>query len=359
MATLSPPYFFDEFLLPAGRKQPTPRERALGFTVKDLEWLHTLYYATDAARQDAALHKHPMQVERLLINRPGKPALTLTSAFLMSPTPDDNKAVLYTPYGGLELFDSRAVLLAAVHERLQLPTQRDDLLRFISIAERDALPVDAPVTITTAIIQGAVMQDQEDAILASQQQNVAALLNELRKLPSLHGMLDSLLGIMARSFFPKLKQADTRVDFFSRTSQQKDRRWLASLPLRDALLQFYAKQAWPQDQTHSFVNIGYDSSALTADQRALDQQRWDSVIEQTSGILSSLLKSLLQTYWNEDVSAGQSRLTFCARVMREKFRADLLLNARTRLSPPQRASNCAPRSCWTRPRAQHTRMICA
>ncbi len=325
MATLSPPYFFDEFLLPAGRKQPTPRERALGFTVKDLEWLHTLYYATDAARQDAALHTHPMQVERLLINRPGKPALTLTGAFLMSPTPDDNKAVLYTPYGGLELFDSRAVLLAAVHERMQSPTQRDDLLCFISIAERDALPVDAPVTITTAIIQGAVMQDQEDAILASQQQNVAVLLNELRKLPSLHGMLDSLLGIMARSFFPKLKQADTRVDFFSRASQQKDRRWLASLPLRDALLQFYAKQAWPQDQTHSFVNIGYDSSALTADQRALDQQRWDSVIEQTSGILSSLLKSLLQTYWNEDVTAGQSRLTFCARVMREKFRADLLL----------------------------------
>ena len=36
MATVTPPYFFDEFLLPTRRKQPTPRERALGFTVKEL-----------------------------------------------------------------------------------------------------------------------------------------------------------------------------------------------------------------------------------------------------------------------------------------------------------------------------------
>jgi hypothetical protein len=45
---------------------------------------------------------------------------------MMSPTPDDAKAVLYTPYGGLELFDSHADLLDSVAERLKQPRQRSD-----------------------------------------------------------------------------------------------------------------------------------------------------------------------------------------------------------------------------------------
>lgn len=44
MANVTPPYFFDEFLLPTTRKTPTARERELGFTLKDLDWLHTLIH---------------------------------------------------------------------------------------------------------------------------------------------------------------------------------------------------------------------------------------------------------------------------------------------------------------------------
>jgi hypothetical protein len=209
MASVTPPYFFDEFLNTVKRRTPTPRERELGFTVKDLEWLHTLYYATDAARMDSTTHGKPMRVERLLVNLAGQPALALAGSFMMSPTPDDAKAVLYTPYGGLELFDSHADLLDSVAERLKQPRQRSDLLRFLSIGERDALPVDAQLTLTTAVIQGAVMQDQEHAILAGQHKNAVAMLDELRKLPSLRQMLDTLLGIMARPYFPGLNQADT------------------------------------------------------------------------------------------------------------------------------------------------------
>jgi len=54
MTHVNPPYFFPEFHRPARRKQPTERERALGLTLKDLDWLNTLYYATDQARQDEA-----------------------------------------------------------------------------------------------------------------------------------------------------------------------------------------------------------------------------------------------------------------------------------------------------------------
>ena len=324
MATVTPPYFFDEFLLPTRRKQPTPRERALGFTVKDLDWLHTLYYATETARTDLAAVTYPMKVERLLISAPVQTAIPIAGAFMMSPTPDDDKAVLYTPYGGLEVFENRAVLLSEVQERLKQPSQRTDLLQFLSIGARDALPVKVHLTVTAAAIQGAVMEDQKNTLLANQQKNALALLDELRKLPSLNGMLDTLLGIMARSYFPGLNQADTRVNFFSRAADGEDSRWIDSLPLRDALLRFYVSHAWPLDQTHSFFNIAHDTHAFTQEQLAEDQQRWDSVVEQTSGILSKLLTSLLLTYWNEDFNGGQSRRQFCARVMSDKYRADLL-----------------------------------
>lgn len=331
MANVTPPYFFDEFLQPLKRKEPTPRELALGFTLKDLEWLHTLYYATDTARQDRELHGYPMRVERLLVNHNGEPATPLAGAFVMSPTPDSQKAVLYTPYAGLELFDSHAALLSEVAERLEQPRQRSDLLQFVSILERDALSTPTPLTLSTALIPGAVMADQEHSIRAAQQKNVAAMLSELRKLPSLRWMLDTLLAIMARPYFPGLDQRDTRVNFFSHTLAGENRRWLASEPLRDALLKFYIKHAWSVDQTHTFSNPAHDTSSFTQEQLDQDQQRWDNVIEQTSGTLSRLLNSLLQTYWNEDFNGGQSRLGFFARVMSDKLRADLLLKHQDRV----------------------------
>ena len=325
MASVTPPYFFDEFLSTVKRKTPTPRERELGFTVKDLEWLHTLYYATDAARMNAATHGNPMRVERLLVNLANQPALPLAGSFMMSPTPDDAKAVLYTPYGGLELFDSHADLLDNVTKRLTQPSQRNDLLRFVSIGERDGLPADAHLTLTTAVIQGAVMQDQEHAILAGQHKNALTMLDELRKLPSLRQMLDTLLGIMARPYFPGLNQGDTRVNAFSRAAAEKDRQSLGSEPLREALLRFYVQQGWPAEQTHTFFNPAHDTSAFTQDRLADDQQRWDNVVEHTSGILSTLLNSLLQTYWNEELNGNQSRLRLFTRGLRDTFRADLLL----------------------------------
>lgn len=324
MARLTPPYFFEELLRPVKRNAPTERERALGFTVKDLDWLHTLYYATNAARQQTKTHSYPMTVERLLIILTGKPALPLAGAFMMSPTPDASRAVLYTPYGGLEVFDSPSALIKELQDRLEQPSERADLLRFLSISQREELPANASLALTREVIQGEVMRDQEQVILTNQHSNVEAMLAQLRQLPNLHQMLDTLLGIMARVHFAGLNQGDTRVNFYSRASAGEDSHWVASTPLREALLQFYARQGWPAEQTHSFFNPRHDTTAFNQKQRDEDQLRWDSVIEQTSGILSKLLNSLVQTYWNEDFDKGQSRLAFFAQVVREKFRVDLL-----------------------------------
>ncbi len=324
MTSVTPPYYFQEFLLPGSRRGPTPRERELGFTVKDLEWLYTVYRATDAARSDSTIRGYPMCVERLLVNLSGQPALPLAGTFMMSATPDKAKAVLYTPYGGLELFDSRATLLAEVSSRLTQPSQRTELLQFVSIDERDALPPNALLSVTTSVIQGQVIEDQENAILAAQRKNVATMLGELRKLPSLNTMLDTLLGILSRSYFPGLNQGETRVNTFRRASSGEKDHWIASETLRDVLLRFYIEQDWPADQTRTYTNAAHDTRGFNREQLAEDQQRWDSVVEQTSGTLSKLLNSLLKTYWNEDVTAGRSRLQFFAQALRDKFRADLL-----------------------------------
>ena len=324
MANVTPPYYFDEFLRPARRRAPTARERELGFSLKDLDWLYTVYYASDTARKNSTVRDAPMLVERLHINLAGSDALPLPGAFVMSPTPDDAKAVLYTPDGGLELFDSHADLLSEVAQRLTEASQRSELLQFVSVGERNALPATAPLTVTTSTILGPVMEDQEHAILASQQKNVALMLNELCKLPSLNEMLDTLLGIMARSYFPRLNQGDTRVNAFVSAPNGEDSHWVASDSLRDTLLRFYVQQAWPIGQTHSYFNSAHDTRSFSKEQLAEDQQRWDSVVEQTSAALAKLLNSLLQVYWNEDCTAGQSRLQLFTQVMRDKFRADLL-----------------------------------
>ncbi|KRP58742.1 dermonecrotic toxin domain-containing protein [Pseudomonas trivialis] len=324
MAHVNPPYFFDEFQRPVSRKAPSERERALGFSIKDLDWLLTLYYATDAARQNKEARGYPMKVERLLVNLSDKPAIVLAGTFIMSPTPDDAKAVLFTPCGGLELFDSRADLLEGVEERLKQPGQRAELLQFLAIDERDALSGKDPLTVSTAAIPGAVMADQRQGILDAQQKNVAAMLDQLRKLPTLRWMLDTLLNIMARRYFPSLDQSDTWVDFLGKVATDEEHRLGASMPLREALLQFYVRQGWPKDQTRTFTNLGHDASQRSAQQRAKDQQDWDSLVVQTSGTLSTLLHSLLQTYWHEDYREGQSRLQFFARVISDKFRVDLL-----------------------------------
>ncbi|RMP61334.1 hypothetical protein ALQ18_00710 [Pseudomonas marginalis pv. marginalis] len=325
MLRATPPYFFDEFVLPISRKTPSERERALGLTVKDLDWLHNLYYASDAARQNTQLLGYPMRVERLLINVAGQPPIPLAGAFLISPTPDAGKALFYTPYGGIQVSDNRALLLVEVTEQLADALQRLDLLRFLSIAQRNTLSLGTPLTLTTTVVEGAVMEDQKQTLQACQQANVQAMLEHLQKTPTLPGMLDTLLGIMARADFPGLDQRDTRVNCFIQSGGYGRRRWVDSLPLSEALLQFHVTHAWPKQHTREYTNPKHVTTAFTQPQLKHDHQRWEALVERSSEILSKLLDSLLQTYWNEDTDHGASRLELFAQVMADKFRVDVLL----------------------------------
>ena len=56
-------------------------------TLNDLDWLNTLYYATDQARQDDVLRDHPMRVETIILTLSPEVSIPLAGAFLMSPSP--------------------------------------------------------------------------------------------------------------------------------------------------------------------------------------------------------------------------------------------------------------------------------
>lgn len=327
MTSISPPYFFSEFHQPVHRKHPSPRESALGLTVKDLDWLNTLYYATDDARQDSASRNYVMVVEKMTLEMADKSTIALAGAFLMSPSPDDNKALLYTPYGGIEVFNSRATLLSNVTNRLKNNKQYIDLINFFSISEREKFTSNAQFTLTTALIPGAVFEDQQKAIEASQLHNVQNMLDALRTTPSLPSMLETLLGIMARSFFPGLDQRDTRVNSFNACAEEDAHgvdQWVASVSLSATLLQYYLDQAWPAGHTRTFTNPRHVTTGFSKSQRKQDRELWESLVEQTAGTLSKLLGSLLKTWWNEDTGNGQSRQDLFAQVISDKFRADLL-----------------------------------
>lgn len=324
MTRVTPPYFFDEFLLPVRRKQPSERERALGLTLNDLDWLNTLYRATDQARQDTTSSEAPMTAEKLWINLKDKPAIPLAGAFMLSPSPDDNKALLYTPYNGIEVFDSRAALLSDMRNRLINTSERTDLISFLSISQRKIFTLDSPFTLSASLIDGAVIKDQENTLQTAQAENVQGMLEQLRRTPSLSWMLDTLLAIMARSYFPRLDQRDTRVNCFQPAPGARPQ-WSGSRSLHDTVLKYYLKQAWPIDETRTFVNPRHDTAGFTPTEQAEDLRRWESLVTQTAGILSKLLGSLLQTWWNEDIGDGMSRMEYFAQVMSDKFRADLLL----------------------------------
>jgi hypothetical protein len=327
MARVTPPYYFQEFHRAIRRKEPSERERTLGLTLKDLDWLEVLYYATDHARRDPALRDHPMTVETFILKLTPKVSIPLAGAFVMSSSPDENKALLYTPYGGIEVFEDREAVIDDLIIRLNKPDQYTDLISFLSIKQRKDFTLGTPFTLLTAAIPGAVFEDLEHTIEANQKLNLQAMHTELRTTPNLPSMLDTLLGIMARSYFPGLDQRDTRVNSFLAADKDDPGdipRWISSAPLADVLLQYYLKQDWPTAQTRTFTNPRHITRHFTDTEKTENLQRWESLVEQTAGILSKLLNSLLQTWWNEDIDSGRSRLDLFTQVMSDKFRADLL-----------------------------------
>lgn len=256
------PYFFPEALLPASRKRPSARELARDFTVKDLDWLKNLLFTSHADRSNQS---DSMQVDRFLLNTPGNSVpVILAGAFMMGPTPEDQKVFLYTPYGGLEKLQNAGKLMAELTERLDIPAQRIELLRFLSIPQRTALKPEDKFTITTSLIEGDVFEDQAATIRLYQRQNVQAMLAELLKLPTLTSMLNATLNSALHKYFPGLDQSKTRMNSFIEevTVDSQDN----SAPVRPPLGRFSAFERGPVEVlSATSVAVGADPGILQSE----------------------------------------------------------------------------------------------
>ncbi|VVP68928.1 hypothetical protein PS918_00832 [Pseudomonas fluorescens] len=305
------PYFFDEALLASKAKQPGEREKALNFTLDDLNWLNTVYLATQDARQADA---RPMHAWQLLLTPAGRPGIALAGAFVMS-RPDDGEAMLYTPWKGLIKFADINDLLIKLKAWLKEDIGKRELLRFLSIEQRSALSADTAPGISTQAIVGAVFEQQMLTLERNAAQNITTMIGELVKMPTLQTMLDETLKHALFKAFPKLDQRLTR---FVRTGSTDAEHTLPSLSLSDTLLHVYLTNDWPTGGSRVFSNPVHGVSSDD------DNQAWEGAVKEIAQSFTPHLRSLVETFWNTPMDHGQPRSAFFAECMRDTFHLKLL-----------------------------------
>ncbi|WP_371921378.1 hypothetical protein, partial [Pseudomonas sp. HMWF006] len=87
-----------------------------GLNDKDFDWLAHVTLVTQALRSQQS---PPMLAQSVQIKAGTLPALTLAGVFILSATPDDCGAILYTPYGGIKKYDSLPALQTALRNHLE------------------------------------------------------------------------------------------------------------------------------------------------------------------------------------------------------------------------------------------------
>jgi hypothetical protein len=312
------PYFFDEAERAANARQPGDREKALNFTMDDLKWLKNVYLATHTAR---IAPTNPMHVDQLMLSATGMQEMPLAGAFTMS-RPDDAEVMLFTPWKGLIKFADMADLKSKLKEWLARATGKRELLRFLAIEQRSALPPATALEISTKTIDGAVFQAQQLTLDGNQAQNIETMIGELAKLPTLQSMLDDTLKHALHKTFPKLDQRLTRMKSFVSTISAFDgsdhHHTISALSLSEALLHVYLTNQWPAGVSRVFAHPEHSVSSDA------DNQAWESALKDTAQSFTPHLHSLLDTFWNTPVNNGLSRLKFFAESLRDTFHTRLL-----------------------------------
>ncbi|MHA6575883.1 dermonecrotic toxin domain-containing protein [Pseudomonas yamanorum] len=331
------PYFFPEAMRVGWRA--LDRERQLNIDSKDIEFLGKVFFASDAGRRQQS---PPMIAQRIWLNKGAADAVELAGSFMMSSTSAYPHAWLYTPYGGLEKFDSPALVLTALKERLKKPADATQLLCFLPLMQQASQVLDDSLVLTPEFMVDDVFGEQENTLRHYQGKNRQALLAELKQLPALGSLLSKLLESICRPLFPGLDAGQAHVSFFARQpAGDALPRWLDSLQINDAVLLFYREQAWPAGQTREFFHPKQPADAKDPERKARDTQRWESAIKQAAGQLIPFLHSALETFWNTEVSPGVSRRAWFAQAMAANARLDLLLKRQQSIISPEQGQALA------------------
>jgi len=307
-------------------------EKNHGLTRKDLQWLGHVKLATHTLRMGQA---SPMIAQNLLLAPAGAPAVALTGCFVLSPTPDDNGQILYAPYSGITKFASRAALTAHLKSLLATASEEHELLALMSLSARKTLGAATDIEVTFQAIDGDVFEAWSAAIDNARRDNDQAVLGELKQLPTLAALLETLLNQVLQAAFPGLEQSRTRVSFHAETSTDTTpgqnnvsaRPWVSSMSLSDAALSYFRHQRWPAGQRPVF---SHPQRAPLAN----DQQHWANAVENVANTLASQLSSRLQHFWNAPSVDGRTRRDFCTQATLETARAQVLLKREAQIISP-------------------------
>jgi len=306
-------------------------------SLNDFAWLSHVNLTTQAQR---GAQSRPMTAERLLIQRSDEDAIPLAGSFVLHPTPDDNGALLYSPFGGLKKFDSLAALKTSVTRDLRDPAQQGELISLLSLEQRQQLAAATAITLGTTLIDNDVFENQQADIRKNQAANASLMLQTLMRLPSLRSLLHRVLDEALRKSMNGVDQRETQVSFYRRTDavdgEPDSKRLLHSMQLADALLLYYRQQGWPIGQIREFSHP-QRPSASSRD----DQQQWDSAIKTAAESLTRLLSSHLETFWNTDAVPGTSRRELFAQAISDKARADFLFKRQQQIITPAQSTALA------------------
>jgi hypothetical protein len=321
------PLFFPEALQSPGLWAELGKTH--GLTRKDFEWFKHIELTSQTLR---SRQSPAMLVERILLGIAGQEPVPLAGSFVLSPSPDTNGVIAYTPYGGIQKFYSRAALTEQLVQRLGDASEDDSLLAFLSLARRKTLAEASRVQVTYQMIDGDVFADQSTAIRENLSLNDQAMIDELIALPSLTSLLDTVLAELLGRTFPGLDQRQTRADFYvSATADQLEkpvRRLINSLPLSAVALAHYRDQQWPAGQHVEFSHPQKNAASA-------DQQYWETALQSASSKLIPLLFQRLESYWEAPASGdGASRRAFFSRAIRQQARAEILLKREAQIISP-------------------------
>lgn len=327
------PYYFAEAF--EARPHSSARELARGFDDDLRTWLHTVRISTALERLN---QQRPMQVEKIILNFSGQPAIELAGAFLMTALLQPY-TVLYTPEFGLESFTNRAGLEQRLTERLDAPVLRDELMALVDRTQRKAVSEwDAP-QISYATIEGDVFMEVAATVEANQRRNLQVLQAELLKLPSLPVLLDQVLQVELTSLALGWNRSTTRlityraettVDSAGQTVTRN--RQVASQTLEEAVLSYFRHQHWPAGQTYQVSDHGTGETPYHAS--SMENQQWLDIISTLGTNLPNRLQAQLERYWSTVLEPGLTRMDVFARILKDGYQAGLLKGlASARISP--------------------------
>ncbi len=326
MPETAAPLLFPETLNFPGLWEKTGKSHNLNS--KDFRWLAHVKLATHALRSEQS---PPMLARDIRISAGTAAPITLAGSFIISETPDDKGAILYTPYDGIQKYDSLATLEALLEKRLEEAKEEDQLLAFLALSQRREVVEQSSLTLSYETIEGDIFDSQKSAILACQKLNAAAMLGELKRLPSLTSLIETILDDLLKAGFPDLKQRQTRVNFYTdaavtnpdtASGSEPARHWHDSTSLSEAVLMLYRHRSWPPDQLHEFSNPGHVPVKG-------DQIIWEEALQQASGKLQMLLFHEMEGYWNAPATQGSTRRIFFGEALKEQARAELMIKRET------------------------------